>query len=405
MTGIGVRLPGAPDVGALWRLLAAGAEAVGPARLGTGLARAGHIAAPTRSIATACGIAADEAARMDPQQLVLLDVVRTALADSGDLPRVGGTRTAVYVGQSASDSWDARAGAAELDLRDFAGCHQRGLTAGRVSHTFDLRGPAVTVDAAQASSLVAVHHAVRALRTGDADIAIAAGVNLISSDRPARMLGAGGALSVEGRCKFGDAEADGFVRAEGAVAVVLRPLDSALADGSPVHAVILGSAVSNDGSAKESLLHPSVEGQTAAMRWSHADAGTDTSDVDYVEAHGTGTRIDVAELTALTDVLGPRGRPCLVGSVKTNIGHAEAAAGLAGLAKAVLCLRERAVPASLHHSTPHPGVDWDRVPLVVPRALTPLPRRAGPSIVAVNGQSISSTNVHVVLAAAPGRLS
>ncbi len=399
MLGLGVDLPGAPDVRALWRLLISGTDAVGPARPWTGLAWAGHIAPPGLSIAADCGIPYGDAVRMDPQQLALLRVVRAALADAGLLASIAGTRTAVYIGQSANDAWDAHEGRHALDLRDYTGCHQRGLTASRVSHALDLRGPAVTVDSAQASSLVAVHHAMRALRTGDADVAVAGGVNLLSADHASKMLESAGVLSASGRCKFGDSAADGFVRAEGAGAVVLRPLSDALAEGNLVQAVLLGSAVSNDGSAKESLIHPSADGQAAAMRWAYADARVDPAAVDYVEAHGTGTRVDVAELTALSAVLGRRNRRCLVGSVKTNIGHAEAAAGIAGLAKAVLCLRERIVPASLHHTRPHEDVDWDRVPLVVPREPTPLPRRAGPPIVAVNGQSLSSTNAHLVLTA------
>ncbi|GLZ42517.1 polyketide synthase [Actinokineospora sp. NBRC 105648] len=402
VVGVGCALPGARTPDDLWRLLVRAGTAVGPARPGTALARAGLLAGlDAFDDLDRFDIDRAESARMDPQQRVLLTVVDEAVADAGlDRSRLAGSRTAVYTGQSNSDHWDARAARGDLALGDFPGSHQRALLAGRVSHVFDLRGPGVTVDAAQASSLVAIHLACRALRAGDADLAIAGGVNLLLGPHAGTMLTAGGVLSPRGRCAFGDAEADGFVRAEGAAAVVLKPLAAARAAGDRIRAVIAGSAVSNDGRAKESLLHPSEHGQAEAMRWAYADAGIDPAEVDYVEAHGTGTRIDLAELGALNQVLAPGrppGRPCLVGSVKTNIGHAEAAAGVAGLVKAILCLEHDAVPASLHLRQPHPAVDWDRVPLVVPTGLTPLPRRDRPGVVAVNGQSISSTNVHVVL--------
>jgi len=405
VVGIGCELPSARGPRRLWRLLLDEREVIERARPETGLAWAGHVDGVRGFDPAPFGIAPDEADRMDPQQRVLLTVVRDALADAGlDRRTVAGSRTAVYAGQSTSDSWDLRSSRTDLDLRDYAGCHQRGLLAGRISHVFDLRGPGVTVDAAQASSLVAVHLACQSLRTGEADLAIAGGVGLLLGPQVGVMLTSAGVLSPDGRCKFGDASADGFVRAEGAGAVVLIPLARALANGDRVRAVIAGSAVGNDGRAKETLTHPSEEGQAQAMRWAYQDAGIDPAEVVYVEAHGTGTRIDQVELRVLSAVLGdgrPPGRPCLVGSLKSNIGHTEAAAGVAGLIKAVLCVENRVVPASLHFQTPHPAVDWDRVPLVVPTTLTDLPVRDGTAVVAVNGQSISSTNVHVVLTSAP----
>ncbi|MFI9203993.1 polyketide synthase [Streptomyces sp. NPDC053048] len=230
-------------------------------------------------------------------------------------------------------------------------------------------------------------------------------MSLILASTANDMLSRAGALSARGRCAFGDASADGFVRSEGAGVLVLKPLERALADGDRIRAVVLGSAVGNDGRSKARLTDPSREGQAAAMRWAYEDAGVPPGDVSYVEAHGTGTRIDPVELGALNDVLGegrPAGFPCLVGSVKSNIGHTEAAAGAAGLIKAVLCLEHGTVPPSLHFTTPHPAVDWDRLPLVVPTRPRALPARPGrPPVVAVNGQSISSTNVHIVLGPAP----
>ncbi|RLV09857.1 polyketide synthase [Streptomyces griseocarneus] len=428
--GMGCAYPGAWGTDELWELLVDGVDAVGdipgsrydteefhaprPGMPGRTTSRRGgfldglaEAVGPDAFPAEEFGVEPHEIADMDPQQRLLLLTARAALRDAG-LPaeRHAGSRTAVFVGQSHSDHWDALRdrGLDTLDLGSFSGSHQRGLLAGRLSYAFDLRGPSVTVDTAQASSLVALHLAVRSLRSGEADMALAGGVSLVLGPAANVMLSQAGALSPDGRCKFGDATADGFVRSEGAGVVVLKPLDRALADGDRVRAVILGSAVSNDGRAKDRLTDPSREGQATAMRWAYEDAGITPGEVAYVEAHGTGTRIDPVELGALTDVLGegrPADRPCLVGSLKSNIGHTEAAAGVGGVIKTVLALEHGTVPPSLHFTTPHPAVDWDALPLVVPTRPRHLSRRDGrPVIAAVNGQSISSTNVHLVLAQA-----
>jgi acyl transferase domain-containing protein len=340
--GLGCLLPGAHGPDELWRLLVEARDAIGPARQGTGLRHAGHLDGIDLFDAAFFGMTRHEAERTDPQQRLLMTIAYEALADAGLEPgMVAGSRTAVYTGQSTSDYWDLRRDLSDLDLRDYAGRHQRGLLAGRLSYALDLRGPSVTVDAAQASSLVAIHLACRSLRAGEAELALAGGVNLLLGPHAGAMLTTGGVLAPDGRCKFGDASADGFVRAEGVGVVVLKSLDRALADGDRVRAVIAGSAVGNDGRSKAELLLPSESCQAQAMRWAYADAGIEPSEVDYVEAHGTGTRIDQVELRALGSVLGEgraAGRPCLVGSLKSNVGHTEAAAGVAGLIKAVLCL-------------------------------------------------------------------
>lgn len=389
--GVGCLLPGARGPEELWKLLVEGRDAVGPARPATGLDHAGHVDGIDLFDAEFFGATRDEAQRMDPQQRLLMTIACEALADAGLEPgALAGSRTAAFAGQSTSDYWDLQRDLVDLDLHTYVGAYQRSLLTGRLSYALDLRGPAVTVDAAQASSLVAVHLACRSLRTGDAELAIAGGVNLLLGPHAGAMLAAAGVLSPRGRCSFGDSSADGFVRAEGVGAVVLKPLERALADGDPVRAVIAGSAVGNDGRSKDTFTAPSETGQAQTMRWAYEDAGISPSEVDYVEAHGTGTRIDQVELRALTSVLAEArepGRPCFVGSLKSNIGHTEAAAGVTGLVKAVLCLEHGAIPPSLHFTTPHPAVDWDRVPLVVPTSLTPLPRRERPSVVAVNGQS------------------
>ncbi|WP_441250657.1 beta-ketoacyl synthase N-terminal-like domain-containing protein [Kitasatospora sp. McL0602] len=421
MIGTGCAFPGARGPDQLWELLRDGVDALaeptkerfsteelnrsvaGIGRAAEPGARRGLLSRIDEFDADFFGIPPHEAARMDPQQRLLLTVAWEALEDAGQTrPQLAGSRTAVFVGQMHSDYWEAQLGlgADALDLDAFTGSHQRSLTSGRLGHAFDLRGPCVTVDAAQASSLVAVHLACQSLRSGEAELALAAGVNLILGPHQDLMLRRAGVLAPDGRCKFGDAAADGFVRAEGAGVVVLKPLGRALADGDHVRAVLLGSAVSNDGQSAATLTTPSLTGQRTAMRLAYESAGVRPGEVDYVEAHGTGTGIDRVELTALGEVLSEgRESGCLVGSVKTNIGHTEAAAGVAGLIKAALCLEHGQVPPSLHHRRPSTEVDWAVLRLSVPTRLQALPERAGPVIAAVNGQSISGTNVHLVLSA------
>ncbi|MFJ9775947.1 polyketide synthase [Kitasatospora sp. NPDC101157] len=413
MTGVGCRLPGAHGPGQLWELLHAGRDATGPAptdrfpagaALPAGGERGGFLDGVEEFDAGFFGIRDDEATAMDPQQRLLLLTAWEALEDAGaDPARLKGSRTAVFVGQAHADHWERLrdTGAGALDLDRLVGGHQRAMLAGRLSFHLGLHGPSVTVDCAQASSLAAVHLACLSLRAGESDLALAGGANLLLATTTTAVLDRAGVLSARGRCRFGDADADGFVRSDGVGVVVLKTLDRAVADGDPIRAVILGSAMSHDGATKERVTDASGSGQAMAMRWAYQDAGVAPGDVGYVEAHGTGTGIDAVELAALTEVLAegrPPGRPCMVGSLKTNIGHCEAAAGVAGLIKAVLCLEHGQVPPSLHFDRPSPRVDWDRLPLVVPTSPRPLPATAGrPPLAAVNGQGMSGTNVHVVL--------
>ncbi|GIJ50363.1 hypothetical protein Val02_72490 [Virgisporangium aliadipatigenens] len=410
--GMGVRLPGAHGGQQLWQLLLAGRDAVGEVPASRFVAdtvhaggRGGFLDDVAGFDADFFGIAADEADAMDPQQRLLLMTAWEAVEDAGLLPeRLAGSRTGVFVALGHSDYWDLYGpDPSTVDLAVLAGSAQRGMAAGRLSYALDLHGPSLLVDGAQASSGVAVHLAVRSLRCGDSSTAIVGAANLVLAPAGAIAFGRAGVLAADGRCKFADASADGFVRSDGVVCVVLKPLAAALADGDPVRAVLCGTAVAQDGRDKPGMFAPSVRGQVRAMRWAYADAGLEPSTVDYVEAHGTGTGIDAVELAALREVLAPgrAGRPCLVGSLKSNIGHPEAAAGLAGLAKAVLCLENGLVPVSLHHTRPRTDVDWTAVPLVVPTTPTPLPDTGRPAVVAVNGQGMTGTDVHLVLTAAP----
>ena len=259
----------------------------------------------------------------------------------------------------------------------------------------------MAVDTACSSSLVAVHLACQSLRSGESDLALAGGVNLLLLPGDDVALSRARMLSPDGRCKTFDAAADGYVRGEGCGMVVLRRLSDALGAGDEVLAVIRGSAVNQDGRSS-GLTVPNGRAQEAVVRRALEVAGVDPADVGYVEAHGTGTPLgDPIELRALGRVLGPGRRPdcpLVVGSVKTNIGHLEAAAGIAGLIKAVLAVHHGRIPAHLNFTDPNPHVPWDELPVVIPTEAMAWPGRR---VAGVSSFGFSGTNAHVVLEAAP----
>ncbi|MFF1676167.1 SDR family NAD(P)-dependent oxidoreductase [Streptomyces sp. NPDC058256] len=352
------------------------------------------------------GISPREADRMDPQQRLLLETAYEALEDAGQsVARLAGSDAGVFIGQLGGDYWHLQyAQRDRLDLYAMTGAASRAITSGRLSYAFDLRGPSFTVDTACSSALVAVHNALQALRLGECQLAIAGGVNIVLLPEEGVVYSGAGMLASDGRCKFADASGDGFVRSDGIGAVILKPLKAALADGDRIRAVIRGSAIGNDGQSSGYLVTPAVEGQRDVLKRAYANAGIDPGDVDYIEAHGTGTSVgDPVELQALADVIGPRSKEerCLVGSIKTNIGHAEAAAGIAGLIKAVLCLEHGTVPPNLHLKNPNPAVAWDDLPLQIPTQPTALPDRGRPLVAGVSSFGFSGTNAHLVLEAAP----
>ncbi|GAB3872714.1 hypothetical protein GCM10029964_011600 [Kibdelosporangium lantanae] len=347
------------------------------------------------------GVAPRAASRMDPQQRLLLETVWEALEDAGLPPcDIAGTAAGVFIGQATADYRDLQGTDRLLDPHG-AMSGIRAMMSGFVSHTFDLRGPSVSVDSACSSSLVAVHQACLSLRRGESDLAIAGGVNLNLSPENFLGLSRYGMFAADGKCKFGDESANGFVRSEGASVVVLKTLDRARADDDRVYALILGSATNNDGRSGGYLGRPSALCQAEVIRAALDDAGVAPAEIDYIEAHGTGTPVgDVVELEALGAVLGhgrPADEPCLVGSVKTNIGHTEAAAGVTGLVKTVLSLYHGVLPASLHLRHPNPAVDWTGLSVRIPTEPTPLPDRDRPGMAGVNSFGITGTNAHVVL--------
>ncbi|GAB2933079.1 type I polyketide synthase [Streptomyces heilongjiangensis] len=416
VVGMACRLPGAGSPAQFAALLADGGDAVAevpdarraavPDGPGT-RPRGGFLDHVDAFDAAFFGISPREAAVMDPQQRLLLELGWEALEHTGTVPAgLHGTRTGVFVGALADDYAHLvrRHGPAALTPHTFTGV-QRSLLANRVSYTLGLRGPSLTVDTGQSSSLVAVHLAVESLRRGECTLALAGGVNLILSPESTLAVARLGALSPDGRCHTFDARANGYVRGEGGGLVVLKPLSRALADGDRVHCLIRGSAVNNDGGGS-ALTVPDPEAQREVLTLACERAGTEPGDVQYVELHGTGTpEGDPAEAAALGRALGafrPAGRPLRVGSVKTNIGHLEGAAGIAGLLKTVLCLRDARLVPTLHHDTPHPRIPLHDLGLTVQRATEPWPDTGGPRVAGVSSFGLGGTNCHVILSSWEG---
>ncbi|MGV9315477.1 type I polyketide synthase [Streptomyces sp. NPDC003691] len=405
--GVACRLPSAPDPAGYWALLRDGTSAIGDAPAdrwdsAAPAARGGFLSGVDRFDPAFFGISAREAMAMDPQQRLVLELAWEALESTGTAPEsLAGSRTGVFMGAI----WDDYAGLAHrhgstaLNAHSLTGL-QRGVIANRVSYTFGLRGPSLTVDSGQSSSLVAVHQAVESLRSGESALALAGGVNLIlapqSTAAPARF----GGLSPDGLCYTFDARANGYVRGEGGGVVVLKTLDAARADGDRVLAVIRGSAVNNDGGG-ESIGAPQQSAQEDVIRLAHERAGVTPDEVQYVELHGTGTKAgDAVEAAALGAALGNRrSAPLPVGSAKTNVGHTEGAAGITGLIKTVLAIHHRMLPATLNHKTP--GVPLAELNLTVVTEPTPWGEPDAPLVAGVSSFGVGGTNCHVVLSSVP----
>ncbi|MFC4534993.1 SDR family NAD(P)-dependent oxidoreductase [Sphaerisporangium dianthi] len=426
IVGIGARLPGGGGAEGYWKVLREGVDAVGeipanrwdgdalydpdpdtPGRMNT---RWGGFLDDVEGFdADFFAISSREAARMDPQQRVMLEVAWEALEDAGIAPSgLSGSLTGVFVGAATFDHGAGLlSSGVEAEAYDGTGS-ALSVIANRLSYCLNLRGPSIVADTACSSSLVAVHLACQALRSGEAELALAGGVNVITSPRIALSFSKGRLMAPDGRCKAFDHRANGYVRSEGAGMVVLKPLARALADGDRVYAVIKGGAVNQDGRTN-GLAAPSRPAQEAVLRAAYAAAGVDPAGVDYVEAHGTGTAVgDPIEVGALASVLGrgrPAGRPLRIGSAKSNIGHAEAAAGVAGLIKTALSLHHGELPPTVHFEKPNPLLGLDRLPIVVQSEAGPWPERpSGPAVAGVSSFGFGGTNAHIVLTAAPSAL-
>lgn len=423
--GMACRFPGGvttPDD--FWQLLSTGRDAVTqipPDRFGTEFYQHPSKREPGKSYTFAAGvldnvagfdaaffgISRREATQMDPQQRLLLELAWETFEDASLPPReMAGRNCAVYVGVANTDyghrGMDDVSG---IDAYTATGT-TLSIASNRVSYVFDLRGPSMSIDTACSSSLVALHQACQSLQAGDADMALAGGVNVLT--HPSAFIGFSKAsmLSPTGRCRAFDASGDGYVRAEGGAFVLLKPLDKALADGDTIHAVIAGSGVNSDGHSRGGISVPTSAAQAALLKSVYQRAGIDPRELAYLEAHGTGTAVgDPIEARALVEAASvgrPADKPLLIGSVKTNVGHLETASGMAGLFKTILSLKHRAVPESLHFKTPNPRIDFEGGGLKVVDRLTPL-HSSAPLVMGVNSFGFGGTNAHVVLREAPLR--
>ncbi|MDT3395987.1 type I polyketide synthase [Streptomyces sp. B1866] len=421
--GLGCRFPGgAVDADSYWQLLADGVDAVrevppdrwnaeeffsaepAPGKLAT--KRGGFLDRVDQFDHAFFGISRREAVFMDPQQRLTLEVAWQAVEHAGLAPSaLAGSRTGVYLGVCSSD-FAMETLRHPLDFSAYASTGSaHSVVAGRLSYTLDLRGPSVAVDTACSSSLVAVQQACAGLRAGECDLALSGGVNVILSPLPSISFSQFGRMvSPDGRCKAFDASADGYVRGEGCGVVVLKRLSDAVRDGDQVMAVVLGGAVNQDGRSA-GVTAPNGSAQRDVLRRAVAAARIRPEEVSFVEAHGTGTRLgDPIEVEALAEVYGrPEGAPVYLGAGKTNIGHPEAAAGIAGLIKAVLALHRGTIPGNVHFRELNPDISFDGTTFAVPTAPTPWPDTGHPRTAAVSAFGFSGTNAHVVLREAPPR--
>ncbi|MEU2064903.1 SDR family NAD(P)-dependent oxidoreductase [Streptomyces sp. NPDC013455] len=414
--GVSCRFPGGAGPAEFWELLRNGRDAIAEpppdrahlASLSDGAPRPGGFLPRVDTFdAEFFGIAPREAAAMDPQQRLVLELAWEALEDARIVPAtLAGTDTGVFIGAIADDyaALTHAAGPAATGAHTVTGLH-RGIIANRVSYVLGLHGPSIVVDTAQSSSLVAVHLACESLRRGESVTALAGGVNLNLAPESTEALAAFGSLSPDGRCHTLDARANGYVRGEGGGVVALKLLSRALADGDRVHCLIRGGAVGSDG-ASETLPTPSARSQERVIRDAWKQAGIPLEEAQYVEIHGSGTRAgDPVEASALGAVFAPSRtpeNPLRLGSVKTNIGHLEGAAGIAGLVKTILCIKERELVPTLNYRTPNPRIPFAELRLAAATGTGPWPHPGRPLVAGVTSVGMGGTNCHLVLSEWPG---
>lgn len=425
IVGMGCRFPGgATDLDRYWQLLQNGVDAITPVprdRWDTEAYYDPDPAAPGKTYSRYggfleqidqfdpqfFGISPREAQSIDPQQRLLLEVGWEALESSGSVPNPQiVSKTGVFIGITTNDYARLITPMGDLDPIDayYLTGNPLNAVAGRLAYTFGFQGPCMAVDTACSSSLVAVHLAVQSLRLGECDRALAGGVNVILTPENTVALSKAQMLSADGRCKTFDASADGIVRGEGCGVLVLKRLSDAIAKGDQILAVIRGSAVNQDGRSGGFTV-PNKMAQQALLKQALQAAKVKPEAINYVEAHGTGTPLgDPIELRALGEVLGqgrPADAPLKVGSVKTNFGHLESAAGVAGLIKVVLSLQHDTLPPHLHFRDPNPHIDWQQLPIQVLTEGTPWPCTAQPRLAGISSFGASGTNAHVIIEEAP----
>jgi acyl transferase domain-containing protein/alpha-beta hydrolase superfamily lysophospholipase/acyl carrier protein len=423
IVGIGCRFPGGvEDLGSFWELIASGTDAISdipsdrwrvtdyfdadrstPGRMF--VRQGGFLRTPIDAFdAGFFGMAPREAAALDPQQRLLLEVTWESLEDAGILPSsTAGANVGVYVGGFTFDAATSQLAESNQHLVSSATPTGVSMTmlAARLSYVFDWRGPSFTLDTACSSSLVALHQACNALALGDCDIAVAGGVNVMSNPATTILMSKGQFLSPDARCKSFDHRANGYARGEGAGILVLKPLSSALRDGDRIHAVVRGTAVNQDGRTP-GITVPRVESQRTLIERACQVGGIEATSVGYFEAHGTGTAAgDPVEATAIGEALGDSTRTHWMGSVKSNFGHTEAAAGVAGVIKAALCLKRAVIPTNLHFEKPNPRIPFDKLPIRVPTEMVPFPDWQAPRRAGVNSFGFGGTNAHAILEQAP----
>lgn len=422
--GYAARLPGAPDADRFWDVLHNGRDAVSevpkdrwdvdeffdpdPAAPGKVVTRrAAFVDDAIGFDAPFFGVSAREANLMDPQHRMLMETAWRAVEHSGISPTsLTNTRTGVFIGLSTHDYLGMASG--ELDYSEVDAYLAIGTAAaagaGRISYRMGLQGPAVTVDTACSSSLVAIHQGCQALRLGECDLVLAGGANVLLSPATMITFSQSRMLAPDGKCKTFDAAADGYVRGEGCGVFAIKRLEDAIRDGDRIRAVIRGSAVNQDG-ASGGLTVPNGVAQQRVITEALERSGLAPGDIDYLEAHGTGTSLgDPIEVQAAAAALGKgrdADRPLLIGSAKTNIGHLEAAAGVAGVLKVVLSLEHQELPKHLHFRNPSPHIPWDRIPVRVVDETTAWNRTDRPRIAGVSSFGFSGTNAHVIIEEAP----
>jgi acyl transferase domain-containing protein/acyl-CoA synthetase (AMP-forming)/AMP-acid ligase II/acyl carrier protein len=419
IVGMSCRFPGAKDAASFWELLRDGTDAIrevpaerwnvddvydpDPAVPGKMTTRwGGFLDNVDQFDAQFFGISPREAISMDPQQRLLLEVSWEALENAGQVPdRLVGSRTGVFIGISNEDYTSLRPPNDPTGIDPYTGTGVAfSVAAGRISFILGFQGPNLAVDTACSSSLVSLHLACQSLQAGECELALAGGVNLILSPRVTIYFSKVRAMAPDGRCKTFDARADGYVRGEGCGILVLKRLSDAQRDGDNILAVIRGSAVNHDGRSS-GLTVPNGLAQKAVIRAALEKAGIEPRLVSYVETHGTGTPLgDPIEVRALSAVLGkerPKSSPLILGSVKTNIGHLESAAGIAGLIKVVLSLQHGEIPPHLHFQELNPQISLEDLPGVIPSSLMSWPAVDDRRIAGVSSFGISGTNAHVIL--------
>ncbi len=418
IVGMACRFPGAPSPDAFWELLRNGADAVREtpsdrwdvdSLYDADVRAAGKMNTRWGGFLDRIdafdpqffGISPREASQMDPQQRLMLELAWESLEDAGiPVDMVQGRAVGVFAGAMWNDYAQLPPDPLHSIEQHSATGRDLSIIAARISYFFDWRGPSLALNTACSSALVAVHYARRSLQLGECELALAGGVNLMLAPHSSVAMSKFGGMAPDGRSKAFDARANGYVRGEGGGLVVLKRLSKALADGDRVYCVIAGSAVNNDG-ASNGLSAPNPAAQEDMLREAYASAAVALEDVQYVEAHGTGTLLgDPIEAGALGKVLGagrPEQGPLLIGSVKTNIGHLEAAAGIAGLIKVVLAMQRRMIPPSLHFESPNPHIPFADLRLQVQRTLTPWPAPERALCAGVSAFGFGGTNCHVVL--------